>query len=118
MIITTFFTSWLLAIITIALFNALDKLSNSSCSASVASEPLFDFNGERTEETIRLASPNNTASEIIKKGRYFYVTIENSVTGDKQTLSNTNKEYLIWDANDIAYKFFNKEREMQIGQER
>lgn len=112
MIITTSFICWLLAIITVALFKAIDKLGNRTSPASVTSEPLFDTNGERTEETIRLASPNNTASEIVKKGRYFCVTIENSVTGDKQTLSNTNKRYLIWDANDIAYKFFNKEREM------
>lgn len=41
----------------------------------------------------------------------FFVTIENTVTGEKQTLSNRNKKYLIWDANDIAYKFYNKERE-------
>lgn len=38
----------------------------------------------------------------------FSVTIENTVTGEKQTLSNRNKKYLIWDANDIAYKFYNK----------
>lgn len=112
MIITTSFICWFLAIITVAFFRAIDKLGNRTSRAPVTSEPLFDTNGERTEEPIRLASPNNTASEIVKKGRYFYVTIKNSVTGDKQTISNTNKKYLIWDANDIAYNFFNKEREM------
>ena len=41
------------------------------------------------------------------------MTIENIVTGEKQTISNRNKKYLIWDANDIAYKFYNKEREIK-----
>ena len=49
-------------------------------------------------------------SDIAKKGYLFFVTIENTVTGDKQTISNRNKKYLIWDANNIAYKFYNKER--------
>ena len=54
--------------------------------------------------------PNNMISDIVKKGYLFFVTIENTVTGDKQTISNRNKKYLIWDANNIAYKFYNKER--------
>ena len=94
------------------IFHAFGKLGNSSCPASIASEPLFDTYDEKYDEPIRPASPNNIVSEIVKKGYLFFVTIENTVTGDKQTLSNRNKKYLIWDANDIAYKFYNKEREI------
>lgn len=96
---------------TFALFHILGKLGNYACPASVADEPLFDSNGEQYNEPINLVSPNNTASNIIKKGRYFYVTIENSFTGEKQTLSNTNKKYLCWDANDTAWRFSVKEQE-------
>lgn len=97
---------------TFGIFHVLGKLGSSSCPASVASEPLFDTYDEKFDEPIRLASPHNTASEIVKRGRFFCVTISNSVTGDMQTLSNTNKKYLVWDANNLAYEFFNKEREL------
>lgn len=110
--ITTIFGCWILAIITVALLKCLDKLGNSSCPATVASEPLFDTFDENFDEPIRLASPNNTATEIVKRGRFFCVTIANSITGDKQTLRNTNKKYLVWDANNLAYEFFKKEQEI------
>lgn len=96
--------------VTFGIFHVFGKLGNSSCPASIASEPLFDTYDEKCNEPIRQASPNNIVSDIAKKGYLFFVTIENTVTGDKQTISNRNKKYLIWDANDIAYKFYNKER--------
>ena len=102
----------ILTYVTFGIFHVFKKLGNISCPASVASEPLFDTYDEKCNESIRPASSNNIVSEITKKGYLFFVTIENTVTGEKQTLSNRNKKYLIWDANDIAYKFYNKEREI------
>ena len=101
------------AVLTYAIFgffHAFGKLGNSSCPSSNASEPLFDTYDEKYNEPIRQASPNKIISDIAKKGYLMSVTIENTVTGDKQTISNRNKKYLIWDANNIAYKFYNKER--------
>lgn len=85
-------------------------ISRSGCSPKVNDLP-FDPNGEDYHEPISLLSPHNSASKIIKKNGLFYVTIENSVTGDKQTLSNKNKKYLCWDAEEIATKFAVKERD-------
>lgn len=96
--------------VTFGIFHAFGKFGNSSCPASIASKPLFDTYDEIYDGSIRPASPNNIISDIVKKGYIFFVTIENTVTGDKQTISNRNKKYLIWDANNIAYKFYNKER--------
>ena len=89
---------------------AFRKIGDISCPPSKASEPLFDTYDEKYNEPIRQASPNNIVSDITKKGYLFFVTIENTVTGDKQTISNRNKKYLIWDANNIAYEFYDKER--------
>lgn len=104
--------SIVLTYVAFGIFHAFGKLGDSSCPPSKASEPLFDTYEEKCNEPIRPASPNNIVSEIAKKGYLFFVTIENTVTGDKQTISNRNKKYLIWDANNIAYKFYNKEREI------
>lgn len=80
-------------------------------SSPMVSDLPFAPNGEDYNEPISLLSPHNSASEITKKDGLFYVTIENSVTGDKQTLCNKNKEYLCWDAEEIATKFAVKERD-------
>ncbi len=85
-------------------------ISRVTTSPTVSNLP-FDSNGEDYHEPISLLSPHNSASKITKKDGLFYVTIENSVTGDKQTLSNKNKKYLCWDAEEIATKFAVKERD-------
>lgn len=85
----------ILTYVTFGIFHVFKKLGNISCPASVASEPLFDTYDEKCKELIRPASPNNIVSEITKKGYLFFVTIENIVTGEKQTISNRNKKYLI-----------------------
>lgn len=80
-------------------------------TSPMANDLTFAPNGEDYQEPISLLSPHNSASEITKKNGLFYVTIENSITGDKQTLSNKNKKYLCWDAEEIATKFALKERD-------
>lgn len=93
--------------LTIGIGNAIGKMK---CASPVQDLP-FAPNGEDYNEPISLLSPHNSASEITKKEGLFYVTIENSVTGDKQTLNNKNKKYLCWDAEEIATKFAVKERD-------
>lgn len=101
------FGALILAWLTIGLGNAINKIKLPTPVPDLPFAP----NGEDYNEPISLLSPHNSASEIIKRDGLFYVTIENSVTGDKQTLSNKNKKYLCWDAEEIATKFAVKERD-------
>lgn len=95
----------------IAIFHIFGKIGNAIDKYGSNYELPYAPNGEDYNDPISLLSPHNSASEITKKDGLFYVTIENSVTGDKQTLSNKNKEYLCWDAEEIATKFAVKERD-------
>lgn len=78
------------------------------------SKPYYGLYGENSElyhEPLHLLSKNNKASEIRRKDGLFYVTIENTITGDKQTLSHKDKRYLCVEAEGIALKFALKERD-------
>ena len=89
---------------------AIDRYGGNSLN--INDDGLFyGYNCEKYNEPILLLSPHNSASEIVRKDGLFYVTIENSVTGDKQTLCNKNKWFLCMDAEAVATKFAVKERD-------
>ena len=100
----------------IAIFHILGKIGKTigkyenKVSGNLVYVP-YGPNGEDYNEPISLLSPHNFASEITRKDGLFYVTIENSVTGDKKTLSNKDKWLLCLDAEEIATKFATRERE-------
>lgn len=62
------------------------------------------------KKLITLVSPHNVASDIVWKDGAYCVTIENSVTGDKETVRHKNKRYLCWLADEVAAKMAIKER--------
>lgn len=94
-----------------ALFHILGKVGDSINSMPRSSISAYSPNGADYDEPIQLLSRNNSASEITYKDGLFFVTIENSVTKDKQTLSHKNKKYLCWNAEDVATKFALRERD-------
>lgn len=96
---------------TFALFHILGKVDDSINSVPRSSISKYSPNGENYNEPIQLLSHNNSASKITYKDGLFYITIENSITGDKKTLSHKNKKYLCWDAEDVATKFALRERD-------
>lgn len=89
----------------------LRKLGRAIDRYGYCRELPYPPNGEDYNEPISLLSPHNTASEVTKKDGLFYVTIENSVTGEKQTLSNRNKRTLCLEAEFVATRFAEKERD-------
>lgn len=101
------FGTLLAAYIIIGIGKALGK---AHLSAPVPDLP-FAPNGEDYNEPISLLSPHNSASEITRKDGLFYVTIENSVTGDKKTLCYRNKMTLCIEAEFVATRFAEKERD-------
>lgn len=56
-------------------------------------------------------SPHNLVSEIVRENGIFSVTIENSITKDKKTISNKDKWDLCQEADDVAFRFAVKERD-------
>lgn len=96
---------------TFALFHILSKVGDSINSVPSSSISTYSPIGADYNEPIQLLSSNNSASEITYKDGLFYVTIENSVTGDKRTLSHKNKRSLCWNAEDVATKFALRERD-------
>lgn len=100
----------------IAIFHILGKMGKAigkyenKVSSNLVYVP-YGPNGEDYNEPISLLSPHNSASEITRKDGLFYVTIENSVTGDKKTLSDRNKMTLCIEAEFVATRFAEKERD-------
>lgn len=101
------FGTLLAAYIIIGIGKALDKVHLPTPVPDLPFAP----NGEDYNEPISLLSPHNSASEITRKDGLFYVTIENSVTGDKKTLSDRNKMTLCIEAEFVATRFAEKERD-------
>lgn len=102
------FGSLLAAWATLGIGNAIDKMGRSN---SYVRDLPYAPNSEDYNEPISLLSPHNSASEITKRDGLFYVTIKNSVTGDKQTLSNRDKMTLCLEAEFVATRFAEKERD-------
>ena len=100
--------SAILAYATLGIGHALSKMGSHSCSVSNST---YSPNGEDYNEKIHLLSHNNSASEITRKDGLFYITIENSITGDKQTLSHRNKKYLCWDVHPVQSAHNVRERD-------
>ena len=96
--------SAILAYATLGIGHALSKMGSHSCSSS------SNYDDDH-EETIPLLSPHNSVSEITEKDGRFYITIENSITGERRTINNRFKKYLCWDAHDVAFEFAVNERE-------
>lgn len=97
--------SAILGYATLGIGHILSKMGNRSCSAS--SLPSGD---DDCEEPIPLISPHNSVSEIMQKEGRYYITIENSITGEKKTINNRFKKYLCWEAHDVAFDFAVRER--------
>ncbi len=96
---------------TLALFHILGKVGDSINSVPRSSIANIRQTEKIINEPIQLLSHNNSASKITYKDGLFYITIVNSITGDKKTLSHKNKKYLCWDAEDVATKFALRERD-------
>lgn len=62
------------------------------------------------KKLITLVSPHNTASDITWDNGAYNVTIENSVTGDKEIVRHKNRRHLCWLADEVAAKLAIKER--------
>lgn len=108
----TLIFSALAAYTTLGVGNAIDKLGKKSSCSSSKPNFLYGEYGEEYNEPINPTSPHNSISEIIRgEDKLFYVTIENTVTGDKKTLSSWNKWLLCLDADEVAFDFAIKERE-------
>lgn len=99
---------WLIAFAIVMLVNIASNVHLPSTSSS--SNMLYGECGELYNKPLSLISPHNTASEITRKDGLFYVTIENSITGDKKTLSKWDKWLLCLEAEDVAFQFAVKER--------
>ena len=101
--------------IIIVFFSLLGKLwEGIEHLSEKPSKPYYGLYGENADlyhEPLHLLSKNNKASEIRRKDGLFHVTIENTITGDKQTLYNKNKWYLCMEAEDVATTFALKERD-------
>lgn len=79
------------------------------CAPRTNNGPSANPNNEY-KKLITLVSPHNTASDIVWKDGAYCVTIENSVTGDKEIVRHKNKRYLCWLADEVAAKMAIKER--------
>lgn len=106
----TLIFSALAAYTTMGVGNAIDKLGRKSSCTGSSTNFLYGECGEQYNKPLSLISPHNTASEITRKDGLFYVTIENSITGDKKTLSKWDKWLLCLEAEDVAFDFAVKER--------
>lgn len=100
--------------------NAIDKLGKMPShksyepTASRSIPVLWLEYGEFCENyntPIDPISPHNLVSEIVRENGIFSVTIENSITKDKKTISNKDKWNLCQEADDVAFQFAVKERE-------
>ncbi len=97
--------SGILAYAILGMGHILAKVGSRTHLSSLTSN-----DNEDCEEPIPLLSPHNSVSEITQKNGRYFITIENSVTGDKKTVSNRFKKYLCWEAHDVAFDFAVKER--------
>ena len=107
--------AYLVVIIVVGLFFMLGKMWRGIEKLGEKPNKTFYWpygeNSELYHEPLHLLSKNNKASKITRKDGLFYVTIENTITGDKQTLSNEDKWRLCVEAEDVATKFALKERD-------
>ena len=78
--------SAILAYATLGIGHALSKMGSHSCSSS------SNYDDDH-EEPIPLLSPHNSVSEITEKDGRFYITIENSITGERRTINNRFKKF-------------------------
>ena len=83
---------------------------NTSHSVSRFNNSLSANPNNEYKKLITLVSPHNTASDITWKDGAYCVTIENSVTGDKEIVRHKNKRHLCWQADEVAAKLAIKER--------
>lgn len=107
--------SYLVVIVILALCTLLGKIWRGiERIGEKPYKPYYGPYGENSElyhEPLHLLSKNNKASKITRKDGLFYVTIENTITGDKQTLSDKDKWDLCMKAEEVATKFALKERD-------
>ncbi len=111
---------------TIAIIKVFDKLGRSlstnnyvKCKENSKHKPktipalwlLYGENCENYDKPIDPISPHNTVSEITRENGLFVVSIENTITGDKKTLTCKDKWELCQEADDVACRFAIRERD-------